>query len=148
MEIIKFHFHRKKGIISKIIQWKTGSRISHVSIEVRGWYYHALANKRFFRTQERFNDIYESLEIEASSEAAKLSELYLTKFLGSLYDYKSIFGFMLNEPKQSNGRVYCSEIANTVLEYIIPGEVNYKKLISPEDIRIAIIYYNLGLNRS
>lgn len=144
MEKIKFHFHSRDGFISKLVEWRTGSHISHVSIEVRGWHYNAFLQTRFYKTQELGPGVDETHEISVSKELADDAEKILNDFVGSLYDFKSLFGFLFNINRQSRGRVYCSEIANTILELVIPGEVKNKKLISPEDVRIALLYYNKG----
>ena len=145
METITFHFHSNDGFFSKLIEWRTGSRIAHVSIEVRGNHYNAYPESRFYSTTEKGVDVIESYSIEVAEEVASEAQCLLDERLGQLYDYKALFGFTFNKRKHSKGRVFCSEIANTILELSVPGEVIYKRLITPDTVRIAIIYYLKGI---
>lgn len=145
MENVTFHFHRSNGIISKVIEWRTGSYLSHVSVEIRGYYYNAFMDKRFYKSKEPADGIIESYSIPVTIEQADTIEQTLWHFIDSLYDYKAMFGFLFNVNEDSKSRVFCSEIANQVLEIIIPGEVNHKKLISPGMLQIALVYYQRGL---
>lgn len=145
MENVTFHFHRSNGLISKVIEWRTGSHLSHVSVEIRGYYYNAFMDKRFYKSKEPADGIIESYSIPVTIEQANLIEQTLWHFIDSLYDYKAMFGFLLNINEDSKGRVFCSEIANQVLEIIIPGEVHHKKLISPGILQTALVYYLRGL---
>jgi hypothetical protein len=145
LESVTFHFHKNKGIISQIVQWRTASGISHVSVEVRGFSYNAYVDSRFYKSPHRADDIVESYSICCTTEQVDAIEELLNKQLFAMYDYKSILGFILNKSIQSKGRVYCSEIAYLVLQLIAPGKLNYKKLITPEDIRVAVIYFLKGI---
>lgn len=146
MEQVTFHFHKRNTIISKIVEWRTGSDYSHVSVEIRGFHYNAFMDKRFYKSKEPANGIIESYSIPITDEQATLIEQTLWHFIDSLYDYKAMFGFLLNINEDSKSRVFCSEIANQVLEIIIPGEVTHKKLISPGALQIALVYYQRGLD--
>lgn len=146
MENVTFHFHRNNRFVSKLIEWKTGSHLSHVSIELRDFYYNAYLEKRFFKTSIPATDIVESYTLQVSPEQATLIEGALNHFIDSLYDYKALFGFLFNMNEQSKGRVFCSEIANQVLEIIIPGELKHKRLVSPGNLQIALIYYLRGID--
>lgn len=148
MKNIIFHFHSTDSVLSKLIEWKTGSHVSHVSIEVNNCIYNAYAEKRFYKSTKLSADVFESFSIPVSNDLADYAHSILDDYVGSLYDYKSIFGFMFNKNRQSNGRVYCSEIANVILELIIGSKVKFEKLVSPEMIRIAIQYYLIGLNKA
>lgn len=144
METITFHFHSNSNFFSRLIEWRTGSRISHVSIEVRGYYYNAYIESRFSRTQDIPSDILESYSFTVDRSIVDEAVVILEDLLGDLYDVKSVIGFIFNTNKQSKGRVYCSEVANTIFELIVPGKVQYDKLISPEMVRLAVVYFIKG----
>ena len=145
MEKITFHYHSNDGFFSRLIEWRSGSDISHVSIEVRGWRYNAYIESRFYRTTQPEGDEIDSESFEVPTEVADAIEKHLIDWLGKLYDVKAIWGFVLNRRKQSSNRKFCSEIANEVLEYIVPGKVQHNKLLAPHDIRTALHYFNLGV---
>lgn len=148
MEVVTFHFHSNNGIMSKLIEWKTASHISHVSVEVKGYYYNAYAENRFYKTKVSPDDIEESYSFVVNDIIGEYIIQLLDNYVDTLYDFRSMFGFLLNKKRHSSGRVYCSEIANMVFELIIGTKIDYKRLISPEMIRIAIIYYQHGLENS
>ena len=145
MEKVTFHYHGSNSLSSRLIQWRSGSNISHVSIEVRGWRYNAYIESRFYRTTEPEGDEIESESFYVTKEMADDIEQHLIDWLGKLYDVKAMWGFVINRRKQSSNRKFCSEIANEVLEYIVPGKVQHNKLLTPSDIRLALAYFNLGV---
>jgi hypothetical protein len=147
MEVITFHFHRSSTIFGKLVEWRTGSHVAHVSIEVRGYHYNAFLDKRFYRTTELGKNRVESYSFMVSKEVAANAVTILERAIGKLYDVRSMFGFLFNINRQSRGRVYCSEIANDVFELIVPGTVKFNRLISPEIMRIAMLYYSKGLEK-
>jgi hypothetical protein len=148
MKNITFHFHSNNSPIAKIIEWRTGSGYSHVSVEVNGNFYNAYADKRIYKTNKRSDDIKESYNIPVTNEIADYAENVMEQFIGSLYDYKAMFGFLVNSDKNSKGRIFCSEMANIVLELITGVKADHEKLVSPESIRIAVMYFIIGLYKN
>lgn len=147
MEVITFHFHRGNSIFGKMVEWRTLSRVAHVSIEVRGYHYNAFLDKRFYKTTKIGKNVVESYSFIVSKEVATTAVTILERAIGKLYDVRSIFGFIFNINRQSRGRVYCSEIANEIFELIVPGTVKFNRLISPEIMRMAMLYYSKGLEK-
>jgi hypothetical protein len=147
-EKVTFHFHRNNGLIAKAIKWRTLSEISHVSIEVRGCRYNAYLHKRFYRTLNHLDtcsNILESHSLIVDKATADAVEMLLIKSLHGKYDRWSIIGFILNRNLQQENRVNCAEIAMKCFSAIVGPIPPRRKLVSPDAVRTAVQFYNLGV---
>jgi len=136
MREIRVHFHRSSTLMSRLIQWRTGSIYSHVSVEIKDHYYHAFIERAFFKTKERYSDIALSFGLKVSEETLNHIEQRLDEKLGTKYDLKSLFGFVINAKRQNKDRLFCSEVALIALEEILGVSLRGKRLLSPGDIAL------------
>lgn len=144
MKKIKFHFHGSKSLVSRIIQWRTNSAFSHVSVEVGGYYYQAYFQSEFYRTIDPDDDITETVDLEVDDDTYATIEKMLRSRLGIPYDYSSVIGWLLNRHRQSNKKWYCSEMALEVLSKIIGKTLHFQKLVTPNEVRVAVHYFIYG----
>lgn len=143
-EKVTFHYHDNPRILATLIKWRTSSDIHHVGIEFRGMWYQALLGdgvlaEPFNRTDAVSQESFSVTE----KEGDRIQEI-LYNATGSGYDNRAIIGFLLNRKLQGGKTYFCSELANECLQVVMPSEQRSNKLISPDDIRNSLRYFNLG----
>lgn len=115
MTNIKFHFYRWQRIFSKIIQWRTFSEFSHVSIEVDWYIYEAKEWKGVIKTKARKSppkSLVETVEFTANKKDIKEALQWLEAQVGKGYDYLSLFSFVwVPKKRKKDNKWFCSEYA-------------------------------------
>ena len=144
---VGFHFHRSNTIGSRIVRWWTGTRYSHVSVEVKGRFYHATWSGGIYAEDFPDEDISVSERLPLSeSESDDLFTL-LEGELGKEYDKPSIIGQILKLEIGSNKRWYCSEMALRALSLIYPYPRHNRRFVNPYEVYLSIRSYKLGLEK-
>ena len=147
--IIKFHFYKGTGFVSKLIKWRTISKYSHVAIEI---------NNRIIEAKEGqgviarvpsclTNKEFDTIEIKVVDKV-KFNAFYdfLVLQIGKPYDWEAIFNFIKNWDKENPNKWFCSELGDTVFSFLITKWEKEKNLVSPELLYHRLKYYKYGLN--
>jgi len=128
---MKLYFYKWTSLISRLIQLRTFSKFSHVSIEVAGTVYEAHINKWVVESPHpwTYNTAeYETIEVKENTPIVKE---FLKRQVGKKYDLLAIFVLLGNESNRNdNGKWFCSELASMAL-YKWGIIRKPKKLISP-----------------
>lgn len=146
--IIRFHFHRHTSIFAKLIRWRTGSDINHTSVEYNGKFYDANTGRRLQAFDKPDVGIVDTVSIWIPEHRKNDVEKFLEETLGSKYDYLAIWNFITNKLNQDKKRWFCSEHSFKVFQLAIGDITQPKKLVTPEQMRLACKYYSLGINHS
>lgn len=129
--MIKLHFYKWTSLISRLIQLRTFSKFSHVSIEVDGTVYES--HIKMGVVESPYPYTYNTAEFETVE--IKWNEAIMKEFLkrqvGKKYDLFAIFVLLGNESdRNDNGKWFCSELASIALyKWWVMKKPN--KLISP-----------------
>jgi len=143
-EVVTFHYHDSKGILARLIKWRTSSDIHHVGVEFRGLWHQALLGYEVVAEPFNRRDAVTSESFTVTPEQAKQVQEILSKAIGSNYDNRAVLGFLLNRKLQNGKTYFCSELANECLQVVMPTEQRSTKLISPDKVRTMLRYFNLG----
>lgn len=133
---MKLHFyHRKKGLIPKLIQYYTGYW-NHVSIELDGVVYEALGgrllgtngvvmspNKLSYHSGKNAPNEVVTIKIpmglrqRIDPEITKTTlKFFLEQRVGRKYDLRGVFGFIFRWVRGKESNYYCSELAIEAIE--------------------------------
>lgn len=147
MSEFTFHFHGNDSFVSRLIQWRTHSNFSHVSVQHRSMYYQAYFTTKFHRTDRIPTDILDSITLSVNNPQVEREILdYLNAHLGTPYDRKSILGWIAGVYRQNEKHLYCSEMAINVLNRIARCPRNKApQMVSPDGVHYAVYYYLQGL---
>lgn len=148
--IIKFHFYEGKSLISFFIKWRTCGKYSHVSIELDGIVYEA----KEFKGVVKSNDKYKYNAIGTCTRTIELDLRFYDKWLafkksldekvGGKYDWYAILNFLGNWNKHNPLKWFCSELADTVWQFLSNYEPEYE-LVSPDLECQKLESYNAGV---
>lgn len=144
---IIFNAHSSSGLISGGIKWKTSSSYNHISINMMGEIYEAKFFKGVISSAKIHDDIVDKEEIMVSKDVFFAFKKYLDDSKGLSYDFKSLFGFIINKRIENPNGIFCSELSNEIFYYLIEDYVEEsKKLISPHVFMTRIKFFKKGID--
>lgn len=119
--IIKVHFYKGTAFFSRLIQWRTFSPYSHVSISHESIIYEAVEGvwvRAVLARELPPKSLADTIEIEVPQDQLKEALVFAINQLGKPYNWVGIFlYFWFNFPnKKKWNSWYCSEFAVEFLE--------------------------------
>lgn len=146
MHRIKIHFYKGTRFFSRLIQWRTFSKYSHVSIQIDDKIYEAKEWKwvvSCVAKKQPPKSLVETFEIVCTREDILKWETWLKSQLNKKYDYLGLLWFLIR-PKsyRKNDKWFCSELWSYFL-YLIWKIDKPKHLISPWEL-YNLLYRQYG----
>lgn len=148
MKSINFHLHESGTLVSRLICWWLNTKYSHVSVEVEGVWYQSYWGLDFYKTTVKPTDIKKTVHLSVDDNKAKAVVDMLDSKLGERYDYKSIVSWVFRINHQARKYWYCSEVAKVALDIVTGSKVKYDRMIKPEEITTAALYFSIGKQQS
>jgi hypothetical protein len=111
----------RSKIMSKAIQWWTGSKYFHTEVIFNGYWYTAdvFSGKVIKRRLRPLKDRYDYTAIALTKKEREVIEKYLTSMMSRKYDLKTIvFSHILGMSYNKHNEVYCTELGLKTLHSI------------------------------
>ena len=117
---IKIHFYKWTHFFSQLIQWRSFSEYSHVSIQIMDTIYEAKERVWVVKSIAREtppDSLFDTLEVSIPHDKSHIALGWLESRLWCSYDYLGVLWFLWwpRRPK-TNKKYFCSELVTEFLE--------------------------------
>lgn len=116
---LRVHFYSGSGFLSRAIQWRTFSPISHVSVQVWELIYEALIETGVtisLAKKEPPASVIDTIEIRVRYEDTQEAIKWLKTQINAKYDFWGILGFLVRPKRaETDEKWFCSELVSEFL---------------------------------